>query len=53
MRYENAKFHSENFIAQECKKVGLAFQILRQVLLEENARSWKPIFHSKYMVFIS
>ncbi|HRA72725.1 MAG TPA: SDR family oxidoreductase, partial [Flavobacterium sp.] len=27
--YEYAKYHSENFIAKECKAIGLPFQILR------------------------
>jgi nucleoside-diphosphate-sugar epimerase len=50
--YENAKFHSENFIAQQCKKIGLPFQILRpsviggKMLGKEN-----NYFISKYMVF--
>lgn len=50
--YENAKFHSENFIADQCKAVGLPYQILRpsviggKMLGEEN-----NYFISKYMVF--
>jgi nucleoside-diphosphate-sugar epimerase len=50
--YEAAKFHSENYIASECKKVGLPFQILRpsviggKMLGEENR-----YFIQKYMVF--
>jgi nucleoside-diphosphate-sugar epimerase len=50
--YENAKFHSENFIADRCKEIGLPYQILRpsviggKMLSEENNN-----FISKYMVF--
>jgi nucleoside-diphosphate-sugar epimerase len=50
--YENAKFHSENFIADQCKALGLPYQILRpsviggKMLDEEN-----NYFISKYMVF--
>lgn len=50
--YEDAKFHSENFIAQECKTLGLPFQILRpsviggKMLGKEN-----NYFIPKYMVF--
>ncbi|WP_310556698.1 SDR family oxidoreductase [Flavobacterium sp.] len=50
--YENAKFHSENFVAQQCKKIGLPYQILRpsviggKMLGEEN-----NYFIPKYMVF--
>ena len=50
--YEAAKFHSENYIASECKKVGLPFQILRpsviggKMLGDENR-----YFIQKYMVF--
>ena len=50
--YENAKFHSENFIADRCKEIGLPYQILRpsviggKMLSEEN-----NYFISKYMVF--
>jgi nucleoside-diphosphate-sugar epimerase len=50
--YENAKFHSENFIADQCKAIGLPYQILRpsviggKMLSEEN-----NYFISKYMVF--
>jgi nucleoside-diphosphate-sugar epimerase len=50
--YENAKFHSENFIADRCKAIGLPYQILRpsviggKMLSEENNN-----FISKYMVF--
>ena len=50
--YEDAKFHSENFIAQECKRLELPFQILRpsviggKMLGKEN-----NYFIPKYMVF--
>lgn len=50
--YEYAKFHSENFIAKECKAIGLPFQILRpsviggKMLGKEN-----NYFIPKYMVF--
>ena len=50
--YEAAKFYSENYIASECKKVGLPFQILRpsviggKMLGDENR-----YFIQKYMVF--
>lgn len=50
--YEQAKFHSENFIAQQCEKIRLPYQILRpsviggKVLGKEN-----NYFISKYMVF--
>lgn len=50
--YENAKFHSENFVAQQCKSLGLPYQILRpsviggKMLGKEN-----NYFIPKYMVF--
>lgn len=50
--YENAKFHSENFIAEQCKAMRLPYQILRpsviggKMLGEEN-----NYYISKYMVF--
>jgi nucleoside-diphosphate-sugar epimerase len=50
--YEDAKFQSEKYIAQECKVLGLPFQILRpsviggKMLGEEN-----NFFIPKYMVF--
>lgn len=50
--YEYAKFHSENFIANECRAVGQPFQILRpsviggKMLGKEN-----NYFIPKYMVF--
>ena len=50
--YENAKFHSENFIAQECKKIDLPFQILRpSVIGGKMLGTENPYFISKYMVF--
>jgi len=50
--YENAKFHSENFIAQECKALGLPFQILRpSVIGGKMLGNESPYFIPKYMVF--
>ena len=50
--YENAKFNSENFIAQECKKIDLPFQILRpSVIGGKMLGTENPYFISKYMVF--
>jgi len=50
--YENAKFHSENFIAQECKRLGLPFQILRpSVIGGKMLGNESPYFIPKYMVF--
>jgi nucleoside-diphosphate-sugar epimerase len=50
--YESAKFHSENFIAQECKKVGLPFQILRpSVIGGKMLGPENQYFIPKYMVF--
>jgi nucleoside-diphosphate-sugar epimerase len=50
--YENAKFHSENFIAQECKKIGLAFQILRPSVIGGKMLGVEnQYFIPKYMVF--
>lgn len=50
--YENAKFHSENFIAQECKKTGLPFQILRpSVIGGKMLGTENQYFIPKYMVF--
>lgn len=50
--YEDAKFHSENYIAQQCKILGLPFQILRPSviggkMLGKEGRYFIP----KYMVF--
>jgi nucleoside-diphosphate-sugar epimerase len=50
--YENAKFHSENFIAQECKKIGLSFQILRPSVIGGKMLGVEnQYFIPKYMVF--
>ncbi|WP_281322126.1 SDR family oxidoreductase [Flavobacterium aestivum] len=50
--YEDAKFHSENFIAQECKKLGLPFQILRpSVIGGKMLGNENNYFIPKYMVF--
>lgn len=50
--YENAKFHSENFIAQECKKIGLGFQILRPSVIGGKMLGIEnQYFIPKYMVF--
>lgn len=50
--YEDAKFHSENFIAQECKKIGLPFQILRpSVIGGKMLGTENQYFIPKYMVF--
>lgn len=50
--YENAKFHSENFVAQRCKALDLPFQILRpSVICGKMMGSENRYFISKYMVF--
>lgn len=50
--YENAKFHSENFVAQRCKAMGLPFQILRpSVICGKMLGDENRYFISKYMVF--
>ncbi|TDE29943.1 NAD-dependent epimerase/dehydratase family protein [Flavobacterium ranwuense] len=50
--YENAKFHSENFVAQRCKALGLPFQILRpSVICGKMLGTENNYFISKYMVF--
>jgi nucleoside-diphosphate-sugar epimerase len=50
--YENAKFHSENFVAQRCKDLGLPFQILRpSVICGKMLGNENKYFISKYMVF--
>lgn len=50
--YENAKFHSENFVAQKCAAVGLPFQILRpSVICGKMLGNENKNFISKYMVF--
>ncbi|TDE54424.1 SDR family oxidoreductase [Flavobacterium sp. GT3P67] len=50
--YENAKFHSENFVAKRCKALGLPFQILRpSVICGKMLGTENNYFISKYMVF--
>lgn len=50
--YECAKFHSENFIATECKAIGLPFQILRpSVIGGKMLGTENNYFITKYMVF--
>lgn len=50
--YEYAKFHSENFIARECKAIGLPFQILRpSVIGGKMLGTENNYFITKYMVF--
>jgi nucleoside-diphosphate-sugar epimerase len=50
--YEDAKFYSEKFIAQECKKIGLPFQILRpSVIGGKMLGTENQYFIPKYMVF--
>lgn len=50
--YEFAKFHSENYIATECKKVGLPFQILRPSVIGGKMLGIENrYFIPKYMVF--
>jgi nucleoside-diphosphate-sugar epimerase len=50
--YENAKFHSENFIADQCKAIGLPYQILRpSVIGGKMLGAENNYFISKYMVF--
>jgi nucleoside-diphosphate-sugar epimerase len=50
--YECAKFHSENFIATECKAIGLPFQILRpSVIGGKMLGTENNYFIPKYMVF--
>ncbi len=50
--YEYAKFHSENFIATECKAIGLPFQILRpSVIGGKMLGTENNFFIPKYMVF--
>ena len=50
--YEYAKFHSENFIAKECKSIGLPFQILRpSVIGGKMLGTENNYFIPKYMVF--
>ena len=50
--YEYAKYHSENFIAKECKAIGLPFQILRpSVIGGKMLGTENNFFIPKYMVF--
>jgi nucleoside-diphosphate-sugar epimerase len=50
--YENAKFHSENFVVQQCKSIGLPYQILRpSVIGGKMLGKESNYFISKYMVF--
>ena len=50
--YEYAKFHSENFIAKECKAIGLPFQILRpSVIGGKMLGTENNYFIPKYKVF--
>ncbi|RKT00765.1 SDR family oxidoreductase [Flavobacterium sp. 123] len=50
--YETAKFHSENYIAQQCKSLGLPYQILRpSVIGGKMLGKESNYFISKYMVF--
>ena len=50
--YENAKFHSENFVAEQCKSLGLPYQILRpSVIGGKMLGKESNYFISKYMVF--
>jgi nucleoside-diphosphate-sugar epimerase len=50
--YENAKFHSENFIVEQCKSLGLPYQILRpSVIGGKMLGKESNYFISKYMVF--
>jgi thioester reductase-like protein len=50
--YENAKFHSENFIAKASKKIDLPFQILRPSVIGGKMLGVEnQYFIPKYMVF--
>ena len=50
--YENAKFHSENFVVEQCKSLGLPYQILRpSVIGGKMLGKESNYFISKYMVF--
>ena len=50
--YENAKFHSENFIIKQCEKIKLPYQILRpSVIGGKMLGNENNYFISKYMVF--
>lgn len=50
--YEEAKFHSEHYISEQCKSLGLPFQILRpSVIGGKMLGNENPNFIPKYMVF--
>jgi nucleoside-diphosphate-sugar epimerase len=50
--YENAKFHSEHFVTQQCKALGLPYQILRPSVIGGKMMGTESnYFISKYMVF--
>lgn len=50
--YENAKFHSEEFVIQQCKKLNLPYQILRpSVIGGKMLGTENRYFIPKYMVF--
>lgn len=50
--YENAKFHSEEFVIQQCKELNLPFQILRpSVIGGKMLGTENRYFIPKYMVF--
>lgn len=50
--YENAKFQSENFVAEQCQTLGLPYQILRpSVIGGKMLGNENNYFIPKYMVF--
>jgi nucleoside-diphosphate-sugar epimerase len=50
--YEDAKFHSENFVSQQCQLIGMPYQILRpSVIGGKMLGNESNYFISKYMVF--
>ena len=50
--YENAKFHSENYVVDQCKSLGLPYQILRpSVIGGKMLGKESNYFIPKYMVF--
>lgn len=50
--YENAKFHSEEFVIQQCKELNLPYQILRpSVIGGKMLGTENRYFIQKYMVF--
>lgn len=50
--YENAKFHSEEFVIQQCKKLQLSYQILRPSVIGGKMLGLENrYFIPKYMVF--